>query len=79
MEILEILLGRQALSSRGILGGATRWVVGCGCLMLVVAVAGIVLLIAGIINFGESALTVIMVFAMIVVAVISMIRSSLGY
>ncbi|MBN1679316.1 MAG: hypothetical protein JW966_03440 [Anaerolineae bacterium] len=47
--------------------------------MLVVAVAGIVLLIAGIINFGESALTVIMVFAMIVVAVISMIRSSLGY
>lgn len=83
MDILERLLGmnerRQRSELPGLLGTLSRWLVGCSCLLVGAVVAGLVLLLAGVISFGEDAVTVIIVMATIIVAVASLIRTSLGY
>ncbi len=83
MDVLERLLGvnqrRQRDELPGILGLVSKWLVGCSCLLVGAVVAGLVLLLAGIISFGDDAVTVIIVVATIIVAVASLIRTSLGY
>jgi hypothetical protein len=83
MDFLDLLLGREGRRRReelpGILGLLSRWLVGCGCLMLAAVIGGVVLLLAGIISFGQDAATVIIVVITIIVAIASLIRSSLGY
>jgi hypothetical protein len=84
MDFLDLLLGKGGKRRReelpGILGLVSRWMVGCGCLMVAVVIGGVLLLLAGIINFGgQNAVTVIIVVVTIVVAIASLIRSSMGY
>jgi hypothetical protein len=83
MDLLDLLLGRGSKRRReelpGILGLLSRWLVGCGCLLLAAVVAGLILLLAGIISFGQNAVTVVIVVITIIVAIASLIRSSLGY
>jgi hypothetical protein len=84
MDFLDLLLGRDKKRRReelpGILGTISRWLVGCGCLMLAAVIGGVILLLAGIINFGgQNAVTVIIVVVTIIVAIASLIRSSMGY
>ena len=83
MDFLDLLLGRGGKRRRqelpGILRLASRWLVGCGCLLLAAVIGGVILLLAGIISFGEDAATVIIVVVTIIVAIASLIRSSLGY
>jgi hypothetical protein len=83
MDFLDLLLGREGKRRReelpGILGAISRWLVGCGCLMLAAVIGGVILLLAGIISFGQDAATVIIVVITIIVAIASLIRSSLGY
>ncbi len=80
MDILEMLLGRDRKKSTGFLDGLLRsfgkWVVGCGCLVVAASIAGIFFLLA---TVGDKALSVILVVATIVVAIASLIRTSLGY
>ena len=83
MDLLDMVLGRGKRGRRdelpGILGLASRWLVGCGCLLLAAVIGGVILLLAGLISFGEDAATVIIVVVTIIVAIASLIRSSLGY
>jgi hypothetical protein len=83
MDLLEMLLGRdrkrRGEQLPGILGALSRWIVGCGCLLVAVLVAGMALLLFGVISFGDQAVTVIVVFVTIIVAIASLIRSSMGY
>lgn len=83
MDLLETLLGRDSRRRRdelpGILGLFSRWIVGCGCILLAIVIGGLILLLAGIISFGEDAVTVIIVVVTIIVAIASLIRTSLGY
>jgi hypothetical protein len=84
MDFLDLLLGKQGKRRReelpGILGAISRWLVGCGCLLLAVVIGGVILLLAGIISFGgQNAITVIIVVVTIIVAIASLIRSSMGY
>jgi hypothetical protein len=83
MDLLDLLLGKGSKSRRqelpGILGLFSRWLVWCGCLLLAAVVGGMILLLAGIISFGQDAVTVIIVVLTIIVAIASLIRSSLGY
>jgi hypothetical protein len=83
MDLLDMLLGKGSKRRRqelpGIFGLVSRWLVGCGCLLLAAVIAGLILLLAGIISFGEDAMTVIIVVITIIVAIASLIRSSMGY
>jgi hypothetical protein len=84
MNILEdLLLGRQRRTRReplpGFIGALSKWIVGCGCLLVAAAIAGVILLMAGIISVSESAMTYVVVIATIIVAIASLIRTSAGY
>lgn len=83
MDLLDMVLGRGNKRRRnelpGVLGAFSRWIVGCGCLLLAAVIAGLILLLAGIISLGEDAMTVIIVVVTIIVAIASLIRSSLDY
>ena len=79
MELLETLLGRN---DRGddfgfadLIKMFSRWILGCGCLFLLVIIAAAF----WVVNQGENAITVVVVVITIIVAVASLIRSSLGY
>jgi hypothetical protein len=63
----------------GIFGFFSTWILRCGCLLATLLILGILLLVFGVISFGEDAITTIIVFATMIVAVASLIRSSLGY
>lgn len=84
MNLIETLLGggkrrQQREELPGILGVFSKWIVGCSCLLVAAVVAGVIMLLAGIISFGQDAMTVIIVVATIIVALASLIRTSLGY
>ncbi|MBN2304001.1 MAG: hypothetical protein JXQ72_05965 [Anaerolineae bacterium] len=83
MDLLEMLLGRDKKNRddgiAGLVGSMSRWILTCGC-MIGLAVIGFIAMIAGgIVSVGGDAMTVLIVLATIVVAVISLIRTSLGY
>jgi hypothetical protein len=85
MDLLDMLLGGNNNKRGrdndlpGVFGTLSRWLVGCGCLLLAAVIGGLILLLAGIISFGEDAMTVIIVVITIIVAIASLIRTSLGY
>jgi hypothetical protein len=83
VDLLERLLGlddrRGGDGIGGLISSISRWIMYCGCFMALGVVALIALVVGGIINFGADAMTVIIVLATIVVAVISLLRTSLGY
>mgnify|MGYP000843538764 CR=1 FL=1 len=83
MDFLESLLGlndrrRGGGSILDTLGDLSRWVIGCGCAIVLAIVAGIALLIFGVIRLGEEALVVLVVIGMVLAAVVSLVRISLG-
>jgi hypothetical protein len=85
MDLLDLLLGgrnRRRRRDDGIgelVGNVSRWVMGCGCIIVALVVLGVVLLLAGIISLGDNAITGIIVVITIIVAVASLIRTSMGY
>jgi hypothetical protein len=84
VNILEdLLLGGQRRKRReelpGFVGALSKWIIGCGCLLVAAVVAGLILLMAGIISVSQHAMTVIVVIATIIVAIASLIRTGLGY
>ncbi|MCL4238115.1 MAG: hypothetical protein KJ047_07670 [Anaerolineae bacterium] len=81
MDLIDLLLGRSDRYQRtpGLLGGLSRWLVSCSCLLSALVLLGVVLVLGGFISVGENAITVVIVFVTIVVAIASLIRTSLGY
>ncbi len=81
MNLIDLLLGRGDRYQRvpGLLGGLSRWLVSCSCLLTALVLLGVVLVLGGFISVGESAITVVIVFVTIIVAIASLIRTSLGY
>jgi len=81
VDFLNLLLGRDDRFERvpGLLGRLSRWMVTCSCLLTALVIAVFALLLVGVISFGEDAVTVVIVFVTIIVAIASLIRSSLGY
>lgn len=83
MDLLDLLLGRSKRSSGGqgglfdLIGDVSKWVIGCGCALILLIVGGIALLIAGVVHLGDTAIMVIVVVVAVVVAVASLIRNSL--
>ncbi|HEX3052617.1 MAG TPA: hypothetical protein VHP83_18295 [Aggregatilineaceae bacterium] len=89
MDLLERLLGLGENRGRGkkqglgddiseTVGNISRWILGCGCLLIAGVILLGVLLVAGVINFGDQAVLVIIVFATIIVAIASLIRTGLA-
>lgn len=78
MELLEALLGRDDRRNdfdfADLIRMFSRWIIGCGCLILVLIIA------AGywVVNQGEDVITVGVVIATMLVAIASLIRSSVG-
>lgn len=58
------------------LRGASRWVVSCGCALLLLIILVILLIVGGAIRLGENAVTAGVVIVMIVVAVVSLVRTA---
>lgn len=56
------------------LRGAWRWILGCGCALVVAIAVVAVLIVEGTIQLGDNALTVGVVLVMIVVSIVSLIR-----
>ncbi|MEW6580474.1 MAG: hypothetical protein AB1435_14950 [Chloroflexota bacterium] len=81
MDLIDLLLGRSDRYERvpGLLGRLSHWLVSCSCLLTALVLLGVVLVLGGFISLGESAVTVVIVFVTIVVAIASLIRTSLGY
>ncbi len=81
MNLIDLLLGRGDRYQRvpGLLGGLSRWLVSCSCLLTALVLLGVVLVLGGFVSLGESAITVVIVFVTIIVAIASLIRTSLGY
>jgi len=92
MDILEELLGlrdRRRQSRRGsddvvdnlfdTVGGLVKWLLGCGCALVVALVGGIVILVAaGIVNSAEEVILIVIVAATIIAAMISLARITLS-
>lgn len=81
MDLLERILG--ANNRRGgsndffdTLRGLSRWVVSCGCALLLGIVFLVILIVGGAIQLGNEAITIAVVVAMIIVAVVSLFRAS---
>lgn len=83
MDLLDLLLGRNKKTGDGgldgLIGKFSRWIFTCGCLLALGVVGLIALVVGGIVDLGADAATIVIVFATIVVAVVSLIRASLGY
>lgn len=81
MNLIDLLLGRGDRYQRvpGLLGGLSRWLVSCSCLLTALVLLGVVLVLGGFVSLGGSAITVVIVFVTIIVAIASLIRTSLGY
>lgn len=81
MEIIDLLLGRGKRFERadGLMGWLSRRMINCGCLLAALVLLGVVLVVTGFVQVGQDALTVAIVFITILVAVASLIRTSLGY
>lgn len=82
MDFLDLLLGRDDRRDDGItdtIQALSGWIFRCGCLLVILIAVGIGLFVGGVIEFGTSALNVVLVFVMIIVAVASLIRSSIGH
>ncbi|HML20861.1 MAG TPA: hypothetical protein PKD09_04385 [Aggregatilinea sp.] len=80
MDILETLLGRDRPRDSGLfdrLGNLSRWIIGCGCLLVVAIVAGVALLVAGVVQLGDQAIPLLIVIGVIVAAVFSLVRLQL--
>lgn len=87
-ELLDLILGgrnrRRQREGGGIgedisdtIGGVTKFLIGCGCILVAVIIAGIILLVGGVVTLGDKAIVVIVVVGMIIVAVASLIRSTI--
>ncbi len=78
MDLLEVLFRRDDRRSNfdfaDLIRMFSRWIMGCGCLILILIVA------AGywVVNQGEDVITVGVVIATMIVAIASLIRSSFG-
>lgn len=81
MDVIDLLLGRGKRFERadGLMGWLSRRLVSCGCLLAALVLLGAVLVITGFVKIGEDALTLVIVFVTILVAIASLIRTSLGY
>ena len=81
MDLMDLLLGRSERYERvpGLLGRMSRWLVSCSCLLTALVMLGVALVLGGFVTLGESAVTVVIVFVTIVVAIASLIRTSLGH
>lgn len=79
MDFLEGLFGRDRGRDNvsGIVRSFSRWIIGCGCLLVLLIIGAIAAVVGGIISFGESAVTVIIVFVMVIVAIASLVRSNM--
>jgi hypothetical protein len=87
-DLLENLLGGRDRRRRdapglddeigGLLRGVTRWIIGCGCLLIlaVVVVTGVVLVSVG--EFGDEALVIVVLAVMTIMGIISLARLSLA-
>jgi hypothetical protein len=88
-DLLENLLGGGDRKGRrnqaglddeigGILRGVTRWIIGCGCFLIlaVVVITGIVLVSVG--EFGDEALVIVVLAVMTIMGIISLARLSLA-
>lgn len=79
MDILQSLLGRSDRRDNfdfaDLIKMFSRWIFGCGCLLVVLIVAAAF----WVVDQGESAITVLVVVITMIVAVASLIRSSMGY
>lgn len=58
------------------LRGASRWIVSCGCALALAIIFLVILIVGGAIKLGDDALTAGVVIAMIIVAVVSLIRTA---
>ncbi len=85
-ELIDLILGgrnRRRRRESGIgeeisqtISGVTKFLIGCGCILVAAIVAGIILLVGGVITLGDKAIVVLVVVGMIIVAVASLIRST---
>ena len=81
MDFLDFFLGQDRRGGDGIsdlIGRFTKSIVGCGCIVVLVLVAFVVLAIQGTIRISDDAFTTIVVLITIGFAVISLIRASTG-
>lgn len=79
MDFIERLLG---IDGRGdsitdIIRGISRWILGCGCIIVLLIIGGVVMLVSGMITLDSHAMSVILVVGTIIVAVASLIRTSI--
>jgi hypothetical protein len=87
-DLLEGLLGdrnRRRRRDEGLgegiantIAGVGRWVIGCGCLLILVVVGITVAVLVSVGEFGNEALVVIVLAAMTVMGIISLARLSLS-
>ena len=79
-KMFDFLPGNDLLDDLpGVFGFFSKWIMRCGCLLATLVVLGVLLLVLGIVRFGEDTITIVIVFVTMIVAVASLIRSSLGY
>ena len=81
MDFLDFFLGQNKRGGEGIsdlIGRFTKSIVGCGCIIVLLLVAAIVLMVQGTIRISDDAFTTIVVLITIAFAVLSLIRASTG-
>ena len=81
MELLESLLGINE-GDRGIdnifelIGGLSRWILGCGCLLILGFIALVGALAVSVDAYGDDVMGIVVVVVMGIVATVSLIRTS---
>lgn len=82
MDFIESLLGgetQRRIDDLGdVIGIGVKWIIRCGCLLLLLIIAGMGLLIYSIAREGGDAVSTIIIIITMIVAVASLIRASVG-
>ncbi len=82
MDFLDFFLGQNKRKGGDgiseLIGRFTKGIVGCGCIVVLVLIALIVLVAQGTIHMSDDAFTTLVVLVTIGFAVISLIRASAG-
>lgn len=83
-DLIEIILGRNKDRRDdglfgGLIGSAAKWVRNCGCMLVLLVIGLVAALLGGLVTLSDDQITIVIVFITMIVAIVSLIRSSLGY
>lgn len=84
-DLIDVIVGRSRRQRSGdglfgdLLGTIGRWVRTCGCIVILAIIVAVAAVAGGVVKLTDDQITIVIVFITMIVAVASLIRTSMGY